>query len=230
MNPKPAAPPSPKTIREAIQRVDARETDATAAHVTVGERVVKVDGAKLAKGRGTFTDDVAIPGLLWGKIVTSPHAHARIRAIDATRARAVPGVRAVLTHKDVLRVPHTTAGQSWPEPSPYDAYLLDSKVRFVGDRVALVAADTRLAAEEAAAALLASIDWEILPAVFDPAESLAVGAPVIHDEPDSKGIKDAARNLQSTIDFETADVEAALASSDLVVDRTYTLPMVQHAN
>ena len=230
MNPKPAAPPSPKAIREAIQRVDARESDATAAHVTVGERVVKVDGAKLAKGRGTFTDDVAIPGLLWGKIVTSPHAHARIRAIDATRARAIPGVRAVLTHKDVLRVPHTTAGQSWPEPSPYDAYLLDSKVRFVGDRVALIAADTRLAAEEAATALLASIDWEILPAVFDPAAALAEGAPVIHDETDSKGIKDAARNLQSTIDFETADVEAALAASDVVIDRTYSLPMVQHAN
>jgi putative selenate reductase molybdopterin-binding subunit len=162
--------------------------------------------------------------------VTSPHAHARIRAIDAARARAIPGVRAVLTHHDVLRVPHTTAGQSWPEPSPYDAYLLDSKVRYVGDRVALIAADTRLAAAEAAAALLASIDWEILPAVFDPAEALAEGAPVIHDEPDSKGIKDAARNLQSTIDFETADVEAALAASDVVIDRTYHLPMVQHAN
>jgi len=228
MNPKSAPHESPAAIREAMQKVDTHEAEP--AHVTVGERVIKVDGVKLAKGRGTFTDDVAIPGLLWGKIVASPHAHARMRSIDASRARAVPGVRAILTHTDVLRVPHTTAGQSWPEPSPYDAYLLDGKVRFVGDRVALIAADTRLAAEEAAEALLAGIDWEILPAVFDAESAFREGAPVIHDEPDSKGIADAARNLQSVIDFETGDVEAALAASDLVIDRTYRLPMVQHAN
>ncbi len=233
MNPKPSSPPmTDKATRASIkQAIEAGEERATEKRfITVGENVVKVDGVKLANGRGTFTDDVAIPGLLWGKIVASPHAHARIKKIDATRARAVPGVRAVLTHEDVLRVAHTTAGQSYPEPSPYDAYLLDSKVRFVGDRVALIAADTRLAAEDAATVLLSSIEWEILPAVFDPAEAMKPGAPVIHDEPDSKGIKDAARNLQSTIDFATGDVEAALAESDIVIDQTYDVGPVQHAN
>ncbi len=247
MNPKHTLPETEKkqraAIKKAIEKTDegrkGRERGRGAPGrpgagepqwITVGERVVKVDGVKLAKGRGTFTDDVAIPGLLFGKIVTSPHAHARIKSIDTARARAVPGVRAVLTHKDVLRVPHTTAGQSYPEPSPYDAYLLDSKVRYVGDRVALIAADTRLAAEDAAAALLESIEWEVLPAVFDAAEAIKPGAPVIHDEPDSKGIKDAARNIQSTIDFATGDVEAALAAADLVIDRTYTVGPVQHAN
>jgi putative selenate reductase molybdopterin-binding subunit len=234
MNPKHALPETETTrraaIKSAIERTDDRAGAGEPAWTTVGENVVKVDGVKLAKGRGTFTDDVAIPGLLWGKIVASPHAHARIRSIDVSRARAVPGVRAVLTHQDVLRVPHTTAGQSYPEPSPYDAYLLDAKVRFVGDRVALIAADTRLAAEEAAEALLASIEWEVLPAVFDAERAMQPGAPVLHDEPDSKGIKDAACNLQSTIDFATGDVEAALAESDVVIDRTYELGPVQHAN
>ncbi len=247
MNPKHTLPETERKQRAAIKKAIETTDDRGAGReggrgaagrpgagepqwITVGARVVKVDGVKLAKGRGTFTDDVAIPGILFGKIVTSPHAHARIKSIDTTRARAVPGVRAVLTHKDVLRVPHTTAGQSYPEPSPYDAYLLDSKVRYVGDRVALIAADTRLAAEEAAAALLKSIEWEVLPAVFDAEDAFKVGAPVIHDEPDSKGIKDAARNLQSTIDFATGDVEAALAAADLVIDRTYKVGPVQHAN
>ena len=106
----------------------------------VGRRVRKVDGVKLVTGKTAFTDDIDLPGMLIGKILGSPHPHARIRRIDTSRAKALPGVHAVLTYQDVPRVPHTTAGQAWPEPSPYDTYLLDSKVRFVGDRVAAVAA------------------------------------------------------------------------------------------
>ena len=106
----------------------------------VGKNLRKVDGVRLVTGGAAFTDDIRLPGLLIGKILPSPHAHARIVRIDATRARALAGVHAVLTYKDVPRVPHTTAGQAWPEPSPYDTYLLDNKVRFVGDRVAAVAA------------------------------------------------------------------------------------------
>ena len=109
--------------------------------LVVGRSVRKVDGVKLVTGGAAFTDDVNIPGLLCGKILPSPHAHARIRRIDTSKAKALPGVHAVLTYKDVPRVPHTTAGQALPEPSPYDTYLLDSKVRFVGDRVAAVAAN-----------------------------------------------------------------------------------------
>ena len=105
--------------------------------------VRKVDGVKLVTGGSAFTDDIQLPGMLYGKILPSPHAHARIKRIDAGKAKALAGVHAVLTYKDVPRVPHTTAGQAWPEPSPYDTYLLDSKVRFVGDRVAAVAAESR---------------------------------------------------------------------------------------
>src|ERR1700687_2348694 len=149
----------------------------------VGENRRKVDGTKLVTGRPAFTDDIHLPGMLYGKILPSPHAHARIKRIDTTKANALPGVHAVLTYKDVPRVPHTTAGQAWPEPSPYDTYLLDSKVRFVGDRVAAVAAESRAIAEQALK--LIEVEYEILPAVLDIEAAMRRGAPVIHDEPDS---------------------------------------------
>src|SRR5579871_2875101 len=116
-------------------------------HNVVGKNVRKVDGVKLVTGKPAFTDDIEMSGMLYGKILPSPYAHARIKNIDASRARALPGVHAVLTWKDVPRVPHTTAGQAWLEPSPYDTYMLDNKVRFAGDRVAAVAAESRAIAE-----------------------------------------------------------------------------------
>ena len=112
---------------------------------TIGRSERRVDSVKLATGRGTFVDDIDVPNLLHARILHSPHAHARITRIDASRARAMPGVACVLTHEDVPRVPYTTAGQGWPEPSPYDAVMLDRKVRVVGDRVAVVAAEDRAA-------------------------------------------------------------------------------------
>ena len=108
----------------------------------VGTRARKVDAAKLVTGRGTFTDDIFLRGMLHAKILTSPHAHARIASIDTSRAATAPGVHAAISFHDVKRVPYTTAGQSWPEPSPYDMYVLDNKVRFIGDYVAVVAAET----------------------------------------------------------------------------------------
>ena len=86
----------------------------------VGKNLRKVDGVKLVTGAPAFTDDVHLPGMLIGKILASPHAHARILRIETKKAKALPGVHAVLTYEDVPRVAHTTAGQMWPEPSPYD--------------------------------------------------------------------------------------------------------------
>ena len=194
---------------------------------TVGHNVRKVDGFKLVTGRPAFTDDISMPGMLYGKILPSPHAHARIRRIDAGRARALPGVHAVLTYKDVPRVPHTTAGQAWPEPSPYDTYLLDSKVRFVGDRVAAVAAESRAIAEEALR--LIEVDYEILPAVLDLERAMDPGAPVIHDEPDSTGIHDASRNLAGYILKELGDPDAGFREADLVIEREFRTQRQQHA-
>ncbi|MEK7767111.1 MAG: xanthine dehydrogenase, partial [bacterium] len=141
---------------------------------TVATPARKTDGPRLATGHGQFVDDINLKGMLYARILHSPHAHARIRRIDATRARALPGVACVLTHEDVKRIAYTTAGQGAPEPSPYDNFVLDHKVRFVGDKVAAVAAESMAIAEEALR--LITVDYEILPSVFDPAEALKPGA------------------------------------------------------
>ncbi len=192
----------------------------------VGKNLHKVDGYKLVTGRPAFTDDIHIPGMLYGKILPSPHAHARIKHIDTSKAKALPGVHAVLTYKDVPRVPHTTAGQSWPEPSPYDTYLLDSKMRLVGDRVAAVAAETRAIAEEALR--LIEVEYEILPSILAIDVAMAEGAPVIHDEPDSKGIHDAQRNIAGHILKEIGNVEDGFRESDLIIEHEFRTPRQQH--
>jgi putative selenate reductase molybdopterin-binding subunit len=196
-------------------------------HRIVGRRVRKVDGLKLVTGRSAFTDDFQMPGMLIGKILGSPYAHARIKRIDTHRAKALPGVHAVLTYQDVPRVPHTTAGQGWPEPSPYDTYLLDSKLRFVGDRVAAVAAETRAIAEEALRRI--QVEYEVLPAVLDMEHAMDPGVAVIHDEPDSTHILDTSRNLVAEIHKELGNVEQGFTEADLVLEREYRTPRQQHA-
>jgi putative selenate reductase molybdopterin-binding subunit len=188
----------------------------------------KVDAVKLVKGRPVFTDDVDMPGMLHAAMLTSPHAHARIRAIDTSRAKALPGVEAVLTYKDVPRVPYASGGQSYPNPHPWDQVSLDSKVRHVGDRVAVVAAETPELARQALE--LIDVDYEVLPAVFDPEEAMKDGAPVIHDETDVVGIEDAERNIAVKLHTEVGDVEKALSEADQVVERTYRVHQVQQAS
>ena len=112
---------------------------------------VKLDAMGLACGNPAYAGDVDFPNMLYAKMLWSPHAYAKIKNIDTSEAWKVPGVKAILTYKDVPRVPHTTAGQGYPEPSPYDTYTLDDTVRYVGDRVAAVAAETLEAAMEAGA-------------------------------------------------------------------------------
>ncbi len=195
----------------------------------VGQPVPKVDAGKLVTGRAAFVDDIELRGLLHARLLLSPHAHARIRRIDTRRARELPGVHAVLTYQDLPRISFTTAGQSWPEPSPYDTRSLDDKVRFVGDRVAAVAARTPEIAEQALR--LIEVEYEVLPAVFDPEEALKPGAPVIHDEPDcwGPGGYDPARNIAARVEASVGDVERGLAEADVVLEATYRVPQVQQA-
>ena len=94
----------------------------------VGVPTLKVDALRLAKGHPSFSDDISLPGMLHAALLTSPHPHARIRDIDASRARALPGVHAVLTYKDMPRVIFAPGCQSYPNPKPYDQVSLDNKV------------------------------------------------------------------------------------------------------
>jgi len=192
---------------------------------TVGHSVAKTEGIGLLSGRARYTDDFPIAGTLVGRIKRSPHAHARIKRIDASKALALPGVHCVLTHEDVPRIPFSTAGQNCPEPSPYDTVMLDSKVRFVGDRVAAVAAETAVLAEKACA--LIDVEYEVLPSVLEPESAMDDGAPVIHDEEDSSGITDASRNLAARIDVEVGDVEGGFSDAARVFEGEYRLQYVQ---
>ncbi|HEX6478644.1 MAG TPA: molybdopterin cofactor-binding domain-containing protein [Ktedonobacteraceae bacterium] len=191
----------------------------------VGKAERKVDAVKLATGKPAFVDDIELRGMLHARLLTSPHAHAIIRDIDASQARALPGVHAVLTYKDVPRIPYTTAGQSWPEPGPHDQYCLDNRVRFVGDRVAAVAAESQEIAEQALQ--LIQVDYEVLPVLLDPRKSMDPDAPRIHPEPESYRIHDASRNIAAHLEAQVGDVERGFAESDLVVEGEYIVPQVQ---
>jgi putative selenate reductase molybdopterin-binding subunit len=188
----------------------------------------KVDAVKLVKGRGVFADDVEMPGMLYGGLLTSPHAHARIRSIDKSKAAALPGVHAVLTHEDVERVIYASGGQSYPNPPPYDQVSLDNKVRHVGDRVAVVAAETPELVQQALE--LIEVDYEILPALLDPEQAMAEDAPIIHDEPDAVKIYDAARNVAVKILVDHHDVDAALSKAAFVYESEYRVHQVQQAS
>ena len=194
----------------------------------VGQPEPKVDGVKLAAGRPVFTDDVKLDGMLYGALLTSPHAHARIKRIDASRARALPGVHAVLTHAGIPRVKYASGGQSYPQPPPYDQVVLDNKVRHVGDRVAIVAAETPELARRALR--LIEVEYDILPHVLDPEEAMREGAPVIHDETDTEGIYDRQHNIVHRIEAEIGDGEAQWARADHVFEGEYRTPQQQQAH
>jgi putative selenate reductase molybdopterin-binding subunit len=194
----------------------------------VGKPEVKVDAQKLAQGRAVFTDDFRLEGMLYGVLLTSPHAHARIRKINTAKARALPGVHAVLTHQDLPRIKYASGGQSYPQPLPYDQVSLDNKVRHVGDRVAIVAAETLQIAQQALE--LIEVDYELLPVVVDMEAAMQEGAPVIHDEEDTEGIYDRDRNIAVHIEAEVGDVDRTFAEADHVFEGEYRTPMQQQAH
>jgi putative selenate reductase molybdopterin-binding subunit len=191
----------------------------------VGHSERKTDATRLAKGNPSFTDDTDLSRTLIAKVLYSPHAHARIVSIDDSKARALPGVHGVIHNGNVARVRYASGGQSYPNPLPYDQVSFDTKVRYVGDRVAAVAAETE---EIALAAIdLIDVEYEVLPAVFDENEAMGAGAPVIHDEPDMEGAHDASRNIVHHLQAATGDFEAAIDGADKVFTQTLRVHQVQ---
>ncbi len=193
----------------------------------VGKPLAKVDALALAKGKPVFTDDVEPRGLLQAKVLRSPHAHARILAIDDSEARALPGVHAVLHYGNTPRVKYASGGQSAPNPYPWDQVSFDNKVRHVGDRVAAVAAETVEIAEEACRRI--KVTYEVLTPVLEPEAAMMPGAPVVHDEDDSFGAVDTTTNVSSHVEGRTvADMEAALAAADHVFEGTFRVQRQAH--
>jgi CO/xanthine dehydrogenase Mo-binding subunit len=197
-----------------------------ASRTVVGQSVNKLDGPALVTGQAVFTDDFTLPQMLFGKILWSSRAHARIRTIDTIAAERLPGVRLILHHGNVPRVAYTTAGQGFPEPSPYDSFIFDRKVRFVGDRVAAVFADNLIAAQEAVG--LIQVEYEDLPAIFQPEEATQPNAPIIHDEEEIRGAFDPGHNLVSHLDLKIGDVEQSLAQATYRAEGTWITRFAQH--
>ncbi|MEG6523879.1 xanthine dehydrogenase family protein molybdopterin-binding subunit [Desulfotomaculum sp. 1211_IL3151] len=188
----------------------------------VGKGIAKIDGLAIATGKPAYTDDLAAANALVIKILRSPHAFARIKAIDTAEAEKLAGVACILTHRDVPQVRFTLAGQSYPEPSPYDRLILDELVRYVGDEVAIIAAVNEKVALKAMG--LIKVEYEVLEAVLD-FEKATEHPSIVHPEEDlfcnfdTGLIKE--KNIASSQTLELGDLEAEFQQCDVVVEETY---------
>lgn len=176
-----------------------------------GQSFVRTDARQKVTGDLKFCGDFAVEGYLHGKILRSPYPHALIKSIDTKEAESLPGVVAVLTAKDV------PGRNGFGAIIPDQPVICGDKVRFVGDGVALVAAETERAAQLALAHI--KVEYEVLPAVFDPLEALEKDAPQIHE----------GGNLLSENKLRKGDVEKGFGEADVILERTYRVPFLDHA-
>jgi CO/xanthine dehydrogenase Mo-binding subunit len=179
--------------------------------LVVGHSFPQIDGREKASGATEFVSDLRLPGMLYGRILRSPFPHARIRRIDTSRAGRAAGVKAVVTAEDTPRIPFGPRTEDW-------MILATDKVRFIGDEVAAVAAVDEDAAEEALS--LIQVDYEELPAVFDPLEAMQEGAPLIHDKP---------RNIVAEFKLSKGDMDRAFQESRAVYSERYYTNQVYQA-
>ena len=196
----------------------------------IGKSDKKVDAVKLAQGKPAFTNDIELRGMLVGKVLHSTVAHARIKSIDTSAAKALKGVHAVLTWKDLPRVVYSTAGQSDPIPGPLDMFSLDNKVRFVGDRVAFVAAETEEIVQ--IALTLIKVEYEELPILLDSSESMEQGKPILHEESEYVNFADSdpSKNLAAKIRIDVGNVADGFKEADEIFEEDYIVPKVQQAH
>ena len=194
----------------------------------VNQPIRKKDAMALVTGKPVYTDDIAPKDCLVVKVLRSPHAHAEILEIKKDIAEKLPGIVCVLTYEDVPQKRFTRAGQTYPEPSPYDRLILDKRVRFVGDAVAIVAGETEKAVNQAMKVI--KVKYDVLEPVLDFHE--AKDNPIlVHPEDNWQALcpvgADNKRNLCASGLEEHGDVDKVIAESDVVVENTYHTKAVQ---
>lgn len=177
----------------------------------VGHSVPQIDANEKARGVAEFVSDLQFPGMLYGKILRSPHPHARILHIDPSKARRLKGVKAIVTADDTPKIPFGPRTEDW------NIFAVE-KVRFIGDEVAAVAAIDEDTAEEALD--LIRVEYDELPSVFDPIEAMQPGAPLIHDKE---------RNIVSEFKLNKGDVDRAFQECDVVHSERYYTNQVYQA-
>lgn len=189
---------------------------------SVGKGVIKKDAMALVTGQPVYCDDLAPKDCLIVKLLRCPHAYAKIKSIDTSIAKRIPGIEAVYTYEDVPNSRFTLAGQSYPEPSPYDRRILENVVRYVGDEVAIVAGANEDCVDRALKAI--KVDYEVLEPLLDFEKSID-NAIVIHEEDDYKCLceigNDVKRNIVSSGESVVGDVDAVLKECDVVLERDY---------
>jgi len=215
-----------RSIRDAI--AGTVNTERPAAGEAYGASVAAPAGVRVVTGLERYTLDEAATDLLHVAVLGSPHPHARIESIDVGRALAVDGVHLVLTHHDVPDVLFSTGRHENRLDDPDDTRILDPVLRFRGQRVAVVVADSVAIAEHART--LVDVVYEVLPAVHDPHEARRPGAPLVHagKDPLTSRISDPGRNVVAQLHDEHGDVDAGLAAAHATVSGTWQTARVSH--
>jgi putative selenate reductase molybdopterin-binding subunit len=215
-----------RSIKDAI--CGHSNTDRPADGASAGSSVRAPAGMRVVTGTEPYTLDVTATGLLHLAVLGSPHPHARILSIDTSEARALPGVQAVLTHEDSPKTLFSTGRHEHRTDDPDDTRVLDTVLRFRGQRVAAVVADTVAIAQRALDTI--HVEYELLPAIFDADAARAPGAPLLHGEkgPESR-IANPSRNIVAEMHGEAGDTAAAIAAADAVVSGTWQTQRVSHA-
>lgn len=220
--------------------------------ILVGKAKRKVDGAKLVRGEKAFVEDMVEPGSCILRMMRSPYAHAYIKSIDISEAEKIPGIVYILTHKNSPDIYYNQAGQSFPEPSPYDRKLISEKVRHIGDRVAAIVAETEEAAIEAESKI--KVEYEILKPVLTIDEAAAPNAPLIHNSkleyvvgaPDNlyednknADLRDGKiiyqfpihaeprKNIAASVSGSIGDLNKGFQEADVIIEREYESAQVQ---
>ena len=197
----------------------------------IGKRTIRPDGADKVTGRAAFGADHSLPGMLWGKVLRSPHPHAIIKSINLSKAASLPGVKAVMSGDDLPIIPLDKPLMVGPADMRYVSrnIMARDKVMYAGHAVAAVAATSSRIAQEALA--LIEVDYEILPHVIDVEEAMRPDAPVLHDFLFTGGVTpkpETPSNIANRLEFKIGDLDAGFAAADVTVERTFrTKPVHQ---